>query len=181
MSIAPTDAIPECAVTTENNVHLKFTDGTKTISVPAGTTILEAANAAGVRLVSQCTIGTCGTCVGRVACGDLVMPEGRVYSLRQDEMAAGHRLLCQSHAFAESEVELDYPAAMLDEYPEAFRVRLDVGTGVCVLTKEIGGLTPGAGHEVRMEAVDEPMDDELFRDRRQLRPSLGWSQYPGPT
>lgn len=117
MSIAPTDAIPECAVTTENNVHLKFTDGTKTVPVPSGTTILAAANAAGVRLVSQCTIGTCGTCVGRVACGEVVMPEGRVYSLRQDEMDAGHRLLCQSHAFAESEVELDYPAAMLDEYP----------------------------------------------------------------
>ncbi|CAM2961148.1 2Fe-2S iron-sulfur cluster binding domain-containing protein [Prescottella defluvii] len=102
---------------TTNNVHLKFTDGTKIVPVPAGTTILEAANAAGVRLVSQCTIGTCGTCVGRVACGEVVMPEGRVYSLRQDEMAAGHRLLCQSHAFADSEVELDYPASMLDEYP----------------------------------------------------------------
>jgi len=116
MSIAPIDAIPECAVTT-NDVHLKFTDGTKTISVPAGTTILEAANAAGVRLVSQCKVGTCGTCVGRVACGEVMMPEGRVYSLRQEEMAAGHRLLCQSHAFADSEVELDYPASMLDEYP----------------------------------------------------------------
>ncbi|BCN51679.1 2Fe-2S iron-sulfur cluster binding domain-containing protein [Rhodococcus hoagii] len=128
MSIAPTDAIPECAVTT-NNVHLKFTDRTKTVPVPAGTTILEAANAAGVRLVSQCTIGTCGTCVGRVACGDVVMPEGRVYSLRQDEMVAGHRLLCQSHAFSESEVELDYPAAMLDEYP------------VVVTTAKVGAVT----------------------------------------
>jgi hypothetical protein len=55
---------------------------------------------------------------------------------------------------------------LLREYADAFRVRLDVGTGVCVQTEEIGGLTPGAGHVVQIEAVDEPMDDGLFRDRR---------------
>jgi hypothetical protein len=60
---------------------------------------------------------------------------------------------------------------VLDEYPDAFRVRLDVGTGLCVLTEQIGGPTPGAGHDVRIEAVDEPMDDELFVDpRRRPRP-----------
>jgi hypothetical protein len=52
---------------------------------------------------------------------------------------------------------------VLDEYPETWRVRLDVGTGVCVLTEEIGGRTPGHGHRVRIEAVDEPMHDDLFR------------------
>ena len=64
---------------------------------------------------------------------------------------------------------LEYGAPMLDAYPEAFRVRLDVGTGVCVRTEEIGGLTPGAGHEMLIEAVDEPMDDDLFRDHRRRR------------
>ncbi len=52
---------------------------------------------------------------------------------------------------------------VLDEYPEGYRVRLDVGTGVCVLTDPIGGSTPGSGHELRIEAVDEPMADDLFR------------------
>jgi hypothetical protein len=56
----------------------------------------------------------------------------------------------------------DYPQYVLAAYPDAFRVRLDVGTGVCVFTEQIGGLTPGAGHDVRIEAVDEPMDDDLF-------------------
>ena len=51
---------------------------------------------------------------------------------------------------------------VLDEYPEAHRVRLDVGTGVCVLTEQLGGLTPGQGHDVRIEAVDEPLPDALF-------------------
>ena len=77
---------------------------------------------------------------------------------------------------------LEYGTEMLAEYPEAFRVRLDVGTGVCVLTSEIGGLTPGVGHEVRIEAVDEPMDDDLLRDRRpRPRPRFGWNAYPGAT
>jgi hypothetical protein len=52
---------------------------------------------------------------------------------------------------------------VLAEYPQAYRVRLDVGTGVCVLTEPIGGSTPGSGHELRIEAVDEPMADDLFR------------------
>jgi hypothetical protein len=51
---------------------------------------------------------------------------------------------------------------VLDEYPEAHRVRLDVATGVCVSAEGIGDLTPGRGHDVRIEAVDEPMADDLF-------------------
>jgi hypothetical protein len=76
----------------------------------------------------------------------------------------------------------DRPGGVLAGYPDAYRVRLDVGTGVCVRTEHVGGLTPGAGHDVRIEAVDEPMDDDLFRDRRRLpRPRFGWNQYPRPT
>jgi hypothetical protein len=56
----------------------------------------------------------------------------------------------------------DYPEYVLARYPDGYRVRLDVGTGVCVFTEEIGGLTPGRGHDLRIEAVDEPMDDDLF-------------------
>ncbi|WP_158550883.1 hypothetical protein [Geodermatophilus sp. TF02-6] len=49
---------------------------------------------------------------------------------------------------------------LLDEYPDVHRVRLDVQTGVCVLVDapEVRGI----GHDLRIEAVDEPMDDELF-------------------
>jgi hypothetical protein len=57
----------------------------------------------------------------------------------------------------------DQPEHILPVYPDAHRVRLDVGTGVCVFTEEIGGLTPGKGHDLRIEAVDEPMPDDLFR------------------
>lgn len=56
----------------------------------------------------------------------------------------------------------DHPGSVLAAYPDAFRVRLDVGTGVCVLTEQLGGRTPGAGHDLRIEAVDEPMDDPVL-------------------
>jgi hypothetical protein len=47
-------------------------------------------------------------------------------------------------------------------YADRHRVRLDLGTGVCVLTEEIGGTYSGTGHDVRIEAVDEALPDALF-------------------
>lgn len=76
----------------------------------------------------------------------------------------------------------DYPDHILAAYPEAYRVRLDVGTGICVWTEAIGGPTPGAGHDLRIEAVDGPMDDDLFRPpprSRRGRRHGGWQPVPG--
>lgn len=39
-------------------------------------------------------------------------------------------------------------------FADAHRVRLDVGTGVCVLTAEIGGDRPGEGHDLAIEAAE---------------------------
>lgn len=39
------------------------------------------------------------------------------------------------------------------EYADAYRVRLDVGTGICVLTEELGGERTGAGHSIRIESA----------------------------
>jgi hypothetical protein len=63
----------------------------------------------------------------------------------------------------------------LAEYPEAYRVRLDVGTGVCVRTEALGGSVAGQGHDLRIEAVDEPMADELFVEPRRGPFRRGWS------
>lgn len=48
------------------------------------------------------------------------------------------------------------------EFPDAFRVRLDVSTGVCALVEELGGARSGAGHDLAVEAVDESMPDPMF-------------------
>jgi hypothetical protein len=35
-------------------------------------------------------------------------------------------------------------------------------TGVCVFNEQLGGTRNGSGHDLAIEAVDEPMGDELF-------------------
>ena len=61
----------------------------------------------------------------------------------------------------EGDVDDIGPPRPLTGYPEAFRVRLDVGTGVCVLTEALD-VPLRFGHDLRIEGVDEPMPDELF-------------------
>jgi hypothetical protein len=59
------------------------------------------------------------------------------------------------------------PAATEEiRYPDSHRIRLDVATGVCVGSEEVGGSRPGWGHEVAIEAVDEPVPDALFVTQR---------------
>ncbi|HSK22395.1 MAG TPA: hypothetical protein VK906_04430 [Egicoccus sp.] len=47
-------------------------------------------------------------------------------------------------------------------YAHSHLVRIDVETGVCVYAEQQGGGNDGHWHQVKIEAVDEPMDDELF-------------------
>ena len=49
--------------------------------------------------------------------------------------------------------------------PDVHRVRLDLQTGVCVYVSEIGGTHEGWTLDVRIQAVDEPMEDALFERR----------------
>ncbi len=53
-------------------------------------------------------------------------------------------------------------------YPDVQRARLDVQTGVCVLVD--GPETLETGHDLRIEAVDEPMPDALFGSWSRLTP-----------
>ena len=48
-------------------------------------------------------------------------------------------------------------------YADAHLVRLDVETGVCVLTREVGGPRDGQGHDLRITEVDGAHDPALFR------------------
>lgn len=47
-------------------------------------------------------------------------------------------------------------------YADSHLVRIDVQTGVCVYAEQQGGSRDGHWHRVKIEAVDEPMADELF-------------------
>jgi hypothetical protein len=111
---------------------------------------------------------------GRAAWEAVVVPEDTY------EPRCGCCPLLRTRAVDLLEFE-DRPEHVLEAYPDAFRVRLDVQTGVCVLTEEIGGLRPEKGHDLRIEAVDEPMDDALFLAPRRgpFRRGSGWSAVFG--
>ena len=52
---------------------ISFSKSAKTCFVPAGTTLLDAAEQCGVEIESLCRIGTCGTCKVKVISGDVNM------------------------------------------------------------------------------------------------------------
>jgi hypothetical protein len=60
-------------------------------------------------------------------------------------------------------------------YPDAHRVRIDVATGVCVYNEQLGGTRNGSGHDLAIEAVDEPMGDEHFPQP----PPSRWARFLG--
>lgn len=68
-------------------------------------------------------------------------------------------LPCREAALAEGFPDSAGPFA------DAHLVALDVATGICVSTQELGGPNDGRGFEVTIEAVDEPMSDALFAER----------------
>lgn len=54
-------------------------------------------------------------------------------------------------------------------YPTAHEIALDVETGVCTFSREIGGSHPGRGHQMHIESVNPDLGDELFKERPRRR------------
>ncbi|MFN6979935.1 MAG: 2Fe-2S iron-sulfur cluster-binding protein, partial [Gemmobacter sp.] len=73
------------------------------VEVPAGRTILEALRAAGVRTVSSCESGTCGTCKTRLVSGTA---DHRDMVLMPEEKDT-HIMICISRAAGEGGLVLD--------------------------------------------------------------------------
>jgi ferredoxin-NADP reductase/ferredoxin len=97
-----------------HRVTLRFEDGVEDeIAVAPGEFVLDAALRQGVPLVHQCRSGSCSTCIARLISGDVAMAPGRATSLLAIEAAEGKRLLCSSHALADSVVRLHYPASLI--------------------------------------------------------------------
>ncbi|GAA1199680.1 hypothetical protein [Prauserella alba] len=67
---------------------------------------------------------------------------------------------------AESEAAEDHEPPRGTVFADAYVVRLDVATGVCVFSEDVGGTRSGQGHDVTIEGVDEDMADELFGSPR---------------
>lgn len=78
------------------------------VQVVVGSTLLEAAQAAGVELVSICGgIGSCGECVVRLAEGRLSPPTlTEEAELGQAALAAGNRLACQAQILGAARIDI---------------------------------------------------------------------------
>ena len=100
------------------SASLRFSDGVeREVEVPEGQSVLAAAHDSGIDLASQCQVGTCGTCMGRLVKGEASMREGCLTALTRTEVAAGHRLLCQTVAGADPVFDMGYPSTLLDANP----------------------------------------------------------------
>lgn len=87
----PADGAP-AAPTAEAAFTVVFSRSGITVACPAGTTVLNAARAAGLRLPSACQKGVCGTCKSRLVEGTVDMRHNG--GIRQREIDNGMALLC---------------------------------------------------------------------------------------
>ena len=69
----------------------------------AGTTILDAAKAAGYELPYSCRTGACGSCKGKIIGGSVDMPEASE-GLTKEERAAGMALFCQARPCSDVQI-----------------------------------------------------------------------------
>jgi ferredoxin-NADP reductase len=90
-------------VVLRDGFNIVFARSGRTISCPAGTTVLNAARAAGLRLPSACQKGVCGTCKSLMTAGTVEMRHGG--GIRQREIDAGMVLLCCSTPTSDLVVE----------------------------------------------------------------------------
>ena len=87
----------------EKVYRVEFAKTRRVIECPEGTTVLEAARRAGMRLPSSCTKGVCGTCKSKLISGTVDMkPAG---GIRPREIEAGMRLLCCSKPMSDLVVD----------------------------------------------------------------------------
>jgi len=103
---------------------LTFLDRTLTIEVDSGETILAAARRQGVFLLSDCTLGVCGSCKALRTEGHSEM-DIDAQALTILEARRGYVLTCQSHARSDLSLQFSYESARVGR-AEARTVQADL-------------------------------------------------------
>jgi ring-1,2-phenylacetyl-CoA epoxidase subunit PaaE len=104
----PAEATHEDAPAGDGASLTVILDGrSSTLTLPAGTPVLDGAQRARPDLPFACKGGVCGTCRARVTSGSAVMR--RNYALEQRELDVGYVLTCQALARTD-EITVDYDA-----------------------------------------------------------------------
>lgn len=92
-----------------HTVTLNFSDGvSRSFSVGAESSILDAALQAEIPLLYQCRSGSCSSCIAQLAEGEAHTRAGASSTLLANEYAAGQRLLCLCQARSDCTFDLDY-------------------------------------------------------------------------
>jgi len=96
---------------TKYTAQLTFIDRTLTIELDSGETILEAARRQGIFLLSECTLGVCGTCKALRTDGQSDMDGIDPQGLTILEARKGYVLTCQSYARSDLTLQFSYESA----------------------------------------------------------------------
>ena len=102
--------------------HIEIRSAGRTLAVPEGTTILDAALAAEVAYPHGCRSGRCGSCLSRVISGHVVHLEHSRFALTDEQKARGLFLACR--ALPGSDLVAAY-AADVEAWPSPAMQRLD--------------------------------------------------------
>ncbi|WP_236637956.1 flavin reductase family protein [Mangrovicoccus ximenensis] len=95
------EAAPEVSGQT---FRVSFAKSGKVVECSPGMTVLSAAREAGLRPLSSCQRGICGTCKTRLVSGEVEMNHGG--GIRKREIDQGKILACCSHPLSDIELEL---------------------------------------------------------------------------
>lgn len=87
-----------------DGVQLQFSRSDVTTTCAPGTTLLEAARAAAVRIPAACEAGMCGTCKVKKTAGDVTMAHNG--GITDEEIANGYILACCSHPLTAVTLEI---------------------------------------------------------------------------
>jgi ferredoxin len=90
--------------------HVAFLPSGRTVEVPAGSTILEAALAAGLPIARACGAdGLCGRCGVRVLAGEIdAESDGEAATRRRNRLDPALRLACRARVLGDVEVTASY-------------------------------------------------------------------------
>jgi len=102
--------------------HIEIRSAGRTLAVPEGTTILDAALAAEVAYPHGCRSGRCGSCLSRVISGNVVHLEHSRFALTDEQKARGLFLACR--ALPGSDLVAAY-AADVEAWPSPAMQRLE--------------------------------------------------------
>jgi NAD(P)H-flavin reductase/ferredoxin len=103
--------VPSVSTMAKYTAQLMFLDRTLAIEVNSGETILEAARRQGVFLLSDCTLGVCGTCKALRTDGQSEMDGIDPQGLTILEARKGYVLTCQSYPRSDLSLKFTYESA----------------------------------------------------------------------